>query len=177
MPGSGLDDIFLAYPIVGEDKARRLLALSDRIQLKVGVDSVEGAASLSAPFHAARRRLSVSLKIDCGFHRVGVAPERPAIAAALPSFPVSRFDGVFTHAGHGYGGQTPEAVAETGSNEGRIVREVADALRAAGLAIEDVSLGSTPTARHSWSPPASRSAGQAPTSFTTSRRSPSAPAP
>src|SRR3954471_16223154 len=38
---AGFEDIFLAYPVVGEDKGRRLLALSDRTRLAVGVDSVD----------------------------------------------------------------------------------------------------------------------------------------
>src|SRR6478736_3587836 len=45
---AGFDDIFLAYPIVGSGKGRRLLGLADRIRLAVGVDSVEGASSLGA---------------------------------------------------------------------------------------------------------------------------------
>src|SRR5439155_23138692 len=70
----GFDDLFLAYPIFGADKARRLLALTDRARLSVGVDSVEGARSLGETFHAAGRRLPVRLKVDCGYHRVGVPP-------------------------------------------------------------------------------------------------------
>src|SRR5262245_48056690 len=45
---AGFDDIFVAYPVVGEDKGRRLLALADRIRIAVGVDSVEGARTLGA---------------------------------------------------------------------------------------------------------------------------------
>src|SRR5438445_12272380 len=43
----GFDDIFLAYPIVGQAKARRLLALADRARLAVGADSAAGARTLS----------------------------------------------------------------------------------------------------------------------------------
>jgi D-serine deaminase-like pyridoxal phosphate-dependent protein len=141
------DDIFLAYPIVGADKARRLLALFDRIRLAVGVDSVEGARSLGAVFHAAGRRLPVILKIDCGFHRVGVAPdEAVALALRIADEPGLTLAGVFTHGGHGYGGRTPDEVARIGLEESRTVAEAADALRAAGLPVGEVSLGSTPTA-------------------------------
>ncbi len=147
---AGFEDLFLAYPVVGADKARRLLALSERIRLAVGVDSAEGAASLAETFRAAGRRLSVRLKIDCGFRRVGVAPEDAAsIAARIVELPGLELTGVFTYAGHGYGGETPEAVARTGSEEGRIICETAQSLRAAGLPVEEVSLGSTPTASRS----------------------------
>ena len=37
---AGFGDIFVAYPVVGTDKGRRLLALSERCRLSVGVDSV-----------------------------------------------------------------------------------------------------------------------------------------
>jgi len=142
----GFDDIFLGYPVVGADKARRLLALFDRIRLAVGVDSVEGAQTLGAVFHAAGRRLPVLLKIDCGFHRVGVAPEAAvALALRIAEVPGLALSGVFTHGGQGYGGSTPEEVARIGTEESRIVAETADALRAAGLPVAEVSLGSTPT--------------------------------
>jgi D-serine deaminase-like pyridoxal phosphate-dependent protein len=145
---AGFEDIFLAYPIVGADKARRLLALADRIRISVGADSEEGARSLGSVFHAAGRRLPVLLKIDCGFHRVGVEPE-DAVAAArrIASLPGIDLAGVFTHAGQGYAEPTAEGLARTAAEEGRIVAAAADAIRAAGLACGEVSLGSTPTAR------------------------------
>jgi len=144
----GFEDIFLGYPIFGADKARRLLALSDRILLAVGADSVDGAKSLGDVFHAAGRRLPVRLKIDCGYHRVGVAPEAAvAVATRIAELPGIAFAGVFTHGGQGYAGRTPEEVAEAGHLEGRVVAAAADAIRAAGLPVGEVSLGSTPTAR------------------------------
>ncbi len=88
------------------------------------------------------------LKIDSGFRRVGVRPEDAvAMALRIAELPGVRLAGIFTHAGHGYGGPTPEDVARTGGEEGRIVVEAAEAVRAAGLPVEDVSLGSTPTVR------------------------------
>src|SRR5262245_9161844 len=144
----GFDDVFVGYPVYGADKARRLLDLSDRIRLRVGVDSEAGAKSLGDVFHAAGRRLPVRLKIDCGYHRVGVAPEKAVeIAQRIAELPGLSFDGVFTHGGQGYAGRTPEEVAEAGHVEGRVVAEAAEAIRAAGLPVEDVSLGSTPTVR------------------------------
>lgn len=144
----GFEDIFLGYPIYGADKARRLLALADRIRLAVGVDSEAGAKSLGDVFHAAGRRLPVRLKIDCGYHRVGVAPEEAvAMAQRIAALPGVEFAGVFTHGGQGYAGRTPEEVAEAGHLEGRVVAAAAEAIRSAGLPVGEVSLGSTPTAR------------------------------
>jgi len=143
----GFDDLFLAYPIVGADKARRLLALADRVRLTVGADSVEGARSLGGVFAAAGRRLRIRLKVDTGLHRVGVPPERAVdVAAAIADLPGIELGGVFTHGGQGYGAPTPEEVARVGRAEARVLAETAAALRAAGLPAGDVSVGSTPTA-------------------------------
>jgi D-serine deaminase-like pyridoxal phosphate-dependent protein len=143
---AGFDDIFLGYPTFGADKARRLLALAERIRIAVGADSVEGARSLGDVFHAAGRRLPLRLKIDCGYHRVGVPPEKALeTARRIAELPGIELDGLFTHGGQGYGGATPDEVARIGRDEGRIVAETAEALRAAGLPVGEVSLGSTPT--------------------------------
>jgi D-serine deaminase-like pyridoxal phosphate-dependent protein len=144
---AGFDDLFVCFPVVGRDKARRLLALAERARLAVGVDSLEGALTLGEAFAGAGRRLDVRLKIDVGYHRVGVPPERALdLARAVAALPGLELRGVFTHAGHAYAAETPEAVAVVAEDEGRTLVRVAEELRAAGLAIEDVSVGSTPTA-------------------------------
>jgi D-serine deaminase-like pyridoxal phosphate-dependent protein len=137
----------VAYPVVGEDKGRRLLALADRVRLAVGVDSVEGARTLVAPFHAARRTLDVLLKVDVGYGRVGVLPEH-AVERARQIVDVAglRLRGVFTHAGHGYLAETKAALGDTARQEGERLAATAAGLRAAGLVVEEVSVGSTPTA-------------------------------
>ena len=146
---AGFDDIFVAYPVVGADKGRRLLALADRIRLAVGVDSVEGARTLGTVFAAAGRRLDVRLKVDTGLHRVGVLPEQAiGVARAIADVPGLELKGVFTHAGHAYGETDAQGVAAVGHHEGGTLSAVAEALRGAGLEIAEVSVGSTPTARH-----------------------------
>ena len=47
MAGAGIQDIFIAYPLVTGSKIERALRLSERINLTVGVDSLEGARRLS----------------------------------------------------------------------------------------------------------------------------------
>lgn len=146
---AGFDDLFVAYPVVGNDKGRRLLALQERARLRVGVDSLAGASSLAAPFAAAGRRLDVLLKVDVGYHRVGVLPEQALeLARALVELGGLRLVGLFTHAGHAYLADSPAGVAEIGRHETRCLAETAERLRAAGLTLDEVSVGSTPTARH-----------------------------
>lgn len=146
---AGFEDIFLAYPVVGEDKGRRLLALADRVRLAVGVDSVDGARTLATVFAAAGRRLDVRLKVDVGLHRVGVLPEQAvSVARQVADLPGLELTGVFTFAGQAYGETSAEGVVAVAQHEGATLAAVADALRGAGLPIREVSVGSTPTARH-----------------------------
>ena len=146
---AGFEDIFIAYPVAGLGKAERLLALSDKLRLAAGTDSVEGARQLSEPFRAAGKTLDVLIKIDVGYHRVGVPPEDALdVARRIAELPGLRLRGVFTHAGQVYQAETPDAVARIGRLEGEILFSCADELRRAGLSVEEVSVGSTPSARH-----------------------------
>jgi len=149
---AGFDDLFVAYPVVG--KERLLLELADRVRLAVGVDSEPGARALARAFHAAHRRLDVLLKVDVGFHRVGVTPQAaPALARLVAELPGLRLRGVFTHAGHAYAAPDAAGVAAVGHDEAAILCGVAAELRGMGLGIEEVSVGSTPTAFHALTVP------------------------
>lgn len=144
----GFPDLFVAYPVVSPTKAERLVALSRRVKLTVGVDSVEGATILGAAAARAGERLRVSLKVDSGFHRVGVAPDDAvAIGTRIAALPGLALEGVFTHAGHAYHRSDPLEIQKDSATEAAIVREAADGLRKAGVGIVTVSVGSTPTSR------------------------------
>lgn len=109
--------------------------------VKIITDDAEVAAAIAA--HPGRLRALV--EVDVGEGRGGVAPaEALPIARALGS----RLAGIFTHAGHSYGGRSPaemEAIAEV---ERAGAADAAQALRDAGLTVAIVSLGSSPTALH-----------------------------
>jgi D-serine deaminase-like pyridoxal phosphate-dependent protein len=144
---AGFEDLFVAFPVVGEDKGRRLASLADRVRLAVGVDSVEGARTLAGPFRAAGRALDVLLKVDVGYGRVGVPPDEAVDAARrIADVPGLRLRGVFTHAGHGYLAESRAAVDAIAAQEGGRLAATGEELRAAGLLVEEVSVGSTPTA-------------------------------
>ncbi|HEV8231492.1 MAG TPA: alanine racemase, partial [Thermoanaerobaculia bacterium] len=121
---------------------------SDRIRLAIGADSVEGAASVGEVFRAAGRRIDVLLKVDCGYHRVGVAPDRaPEVAQRIAELPGIALRGVFTHAGQAYLAETRDEIQAIARREGEVLVSAAESIRSRGLPVEDVSVGSTPTAR------------------------------
>jgi len=148
--GAGFDDVFIAYPMVGEARIGRLLALGQRARVACGVDHADQLAPLD---RAAGRKgvcLEVVLEVDSGHHRCGLAPgpELVDLGREVAAREHLSLRGVYTHAGHAYTGESPEAIAGIGLAEGRIAVEAADLLRKAGQAIETVSVGSSPTLPH-----------------------------
>ncbi|HTK43729.1 MAG TPA: alanine racemase [Patescibacteria group bacterium] len=147
LAAGGIDDIFVAYPIWAEGpKAARLRALHDLpgLELAVGFDSAGGAERLAAAVAGSDHRLRVLLELDPGYHRTGVLPEDAASVARAAVDLGLEVVGLFTHGGHGYAGV--DAVAGAASDEVRTLTAGRDALRAAGIEVELLSAGSTPTA-------------------------------
>ena len=141
----GLDDLFIAYPMVpAGPKAERLREVARRARLRVGIDSVVGAHAVADALGDDRERVSVLVEIDCGGRRTGVAPSDAGPVAAAATHLGLDVIGVFTHGGHGYHG--PDARAAAAEDEVRGLTDAAGSLRAAGVAPSVVSAGSTPTA-------------------------------
>ena len=144
----GFPDLFVAYPVVSPSKAQRLVSLSRRVRLCVGVDSVEGATVLGEAAARAGATLRVSLKVDSGFHRVGVAPaDALSVGTRIAAIKGLSLVGVFTHAGHAYHRSDPVEIGKDNADEASIIIAAAETLRQAGVAIETVSVGSTPTSK------------------------------
>src|SRR5690554_4029622 len=68
----GIDDIFIAYPIIGAGKIQRVLSLNDKIRLIVGVDSLHGAKALSEAAVTAGKTIEVRIEVDTGLRRTGI---------------------------------------------------------------------------------------------------------
>jgi D-serine deaminase-like pyridoxal phosphate-dependent protein len=137
---AGLDDIFIAYPVVAAGpRAGRLRALAERVRLRVGVDSADGAALLAAAVPG----LEVLVEVDSGHHRTGVVPDRAGEIAAAARAVGLQVAGVFTFPGHSY---APRERAKAAADEAAALTTAAEALW--GVAIEPrvCSGGSTPTA-------------------------------
>ncbi len=141
----GFADITWAFPIpLGQIDAAAQLA--ERCTLRVVVDS---AAALRALIDTGRQ-WHVWLKVDCGYHRVGVdplSPESVALATSIARADALTFDGILTHAGHTYDGPTPAESLAAAREERDVMVGFATALRDAGIEVPAVSVGSTPGMR------------------------------
>ena len=143
-----LDDVLLAYQIVGERKLRRLLALMERARVAVAVDGVEGAELMASACRDAGRVLDVMIEVNTGLDRAGVLPGEPALALAreIGQMRGLRLRGVLTHEGHVARAANADELGPIARQAGEDLVRTADLLRSSGIAVETVSVGSTPAA-------------------------------
>ncbi|MBO8140755.1 MAG: alanine racemase [Firmicutes bacterium] len=149
MLDAGITDILVAYPIVGELKLRRLQRLLEEADLIISVDSVEAAeAAGQAGRQSGRGRVRVYVDVDTGHRRLGQAPGAATVELAerIARVPGVEVVGLMSHAGHLAGASSQTALTEEARRAAQALVETAEVLRRRGLAIEEVSPGSTPGA-------------------------------
>ena len=145
---AGITDIRLPYPLHPVN-ADRVFALSDRVALSFIVDDAGVAGQWSNLAKGSGRTLDVLIKVDVGFHRCGIDPNAQGAADAVQrvsSLPGLRFRGLLSHAGHGYGAASDGEARAIAAEEARLLRSLA---AASGVPCDEISVGATPTARHS----------------------------
>ena len=149
MADSGFDDLFIAYPLVGDVKLERLVALQDRAAVRFEIDSIAAAEGASAFLARRGRVVDVVVSVDGGAGRSGAASPETAIEVAerVAELRGLRLVGVMNY-GNAYGTGDPVEQERIGRSEGSLAVGVADAFRARGLTADVVTVGSTPTARH-----------------------------
>jgi D-serine deaminase-like pyridoxal phosphate-dependent protein len=146
---SGIADIRLPYPI-HPSNADRVLALVDGIALSIIVDDLEIARAWSKVMSAAGKRLTILVKVDVGFHRCGVNPDKADVVDTIreiAGLPGLTFRGLLSHAGHSYLATSKRELEAIAAKETKILTTIAAALRKAGTEVAEISVGSTPTAR------------------------------
>ena len=141
-------DITWAVPVALDrlDECAELVRRTDRF--RVLVDHPWAVAELEVFAAAQGRRCELLLEVDCGLHRSGVDPDRPeavAVAAAAHGSPHLQLAGILTHAGQSYRCRSRAEAAEVAIHERDVMVAFAGRLRAAGIAVGEVSIGSTPT--------------------------------
>ncbi len=153
---AGIDDIRIAYPLVGRYKLERLAALMGKARLSFCIDTPEAARAASAFFAETGREAEALVEVDCGFRRTGIPWDHPGAVAFVQyvaGLPGLRLSGLLTHAGQAYDGPAPgetpaDALARVAADERDRLLHLAAALGRAGLAVPgrfELSIGSTPT--------------------------------
>jgi len=138
---AGVKDLTWAFPI---DPTHILHArrVARHTRLRVVTDDLATARALAGS------GLHVWLKVDCGYHRAGVDPESEyglEVARELGREDGLVFDGLLSHSGHAYKTANRSAAARVAEEERRVMVKFADQLRAQGIAVRGISVGSTPS--------------------------------
>jgi D-serine deaminase-like pyridoxal phosphate-dependent protein len=148
---AGVADIRVPYPLQPVN-APRVLALLDRTRLSFIVDDLDVARAWSRAMAGAGRDVEVLVKVDVGFHRCGIDPDRPdavAMVAEVAALPGLRFRGLLSHAGHAYHATSEADLERMAREEIAILSTLAEAVRAHGVEVPELSAGATPPARFS----------------------------
>ncbi|HEX8719691.1 MAG TPA: alanine racemase [Pyrinomonadaceae bacterium] len=147
----GFADITYAVPVEA-GKFSEAIELSKRCErLALITDDAGVPRALDEAARRAGVTLDLFLKVDCGYHRCGVEPRSPE-ALEIPRLIARarnlRFAGILTHAGHSYHARSAEELLRIAREERDVMTEFAARLRADGVEVPAVSVGSTPTVTH-----------------------------
>jgi D-serine deaminase-like pyridoxal phosphate-dependent protein len=145
MLDAGPADLLVAYPVIGQSKLRRLMAVAARTRVTVALDSIAAARALSDAARETQASAGVLAEMDVGMGRVGVNPGEDLVrlAQAISRLPRLTFEGLAFYPGHiraadADGRRALEKVAA-------LVRSTLDELAREGLEARIVSGGSSPT--------------------------------
>ncbi|BCL77670.1 alanine racemase [Ktedonobacteria bacterium brp13] len=148
MAQAGIEDLLITSEVVGQPKINRLVQLVEQHpQIKVVVDSLDGAAALDQAFQLVQKPLDILIEIDVGQHRCGIEPGEVAVSFAqqLRQFRCLRLRGIQGYQGH------VQLIADSDERE-RMCRQSMRALtstvrllREAGFPLEIVTTGGTGT--------------------------------
>jgi D-serine deaminase-like pyridoxal phosphate-dependent protein len=147
MADGGIDDIFIAYPLIGSFRVKRAIELAGRVRrLILAVDSLEGAAALDEAARGAGITFEVRLEVDTGAKRTGVLRQHAVdLAKEIKQMANLNLTGIYTFKSLVYDGKPTTDPDTAGQEEGELMKRIADEIRAAGIPLTDISAGSTPT--------------------------------
>jgi len=146
MLDAGIDDILIAYPIVGTEKTARLARIAEQAKIRVSLDSEYAARAISAAATKQGSTIGVLIEMDVGFERCGLSHESDLVTLAqkITDLPGLEFKGLMFFPGHF--GVEPEERASLRAQVNEFLQRTLAAFERAGVPVAVVSGGSTPTA-------------------------------
>jgi D-serine deaminase-like pyridoxal phosphate-dependent protein len=148
MIDGGIDDIFLAYPLVDEEKILESFSYINKVKRFIySIDTIEGATLLSTLANKNNLKIEARIEIDTGLFRTGFSKEEIEIYGN-PLYNLSGLNitGIYTYRGSkDCHGKVEPNTYQAGMEEASIMLTIAKQLRKKGFTIKDISVGSTPT--------------------------------
>jgi len=142
-------DILMAYPPVGDSRAKRLAELAGDRNVRAAVDTLAAVHVASAAAVGSGTTVGLLVDLDVGMGRTGVpSPDATLpIAQAIDRAPGLRLDGIMVYPGHIW--HTVDEQSAALQAVGNLIGETLELWARHGLQATIVSGGSTPTAYQS----------------------------
>jgi D-serine deaminase-like pyridoxal phosphate-dependent protein len=150
MAAFGLQDIFIANEVVGAQKLQRIRKLAKNINISFGLDSLPQAQMIETAFAGADKPAQVVIEIEVGEERSGIIEEADFLDLLnyLKTCKNIHLKGVFSHDGNSYGAEDVRACREIHLTAQKRTLSFAQLAKNAGMELETVSVGSTPSMMH-----------------------------
>ena len=139
MARSGMDDILIAYPVLGKSKLDRLTKLAKLVKVSVSLDSFEVANAISEAARQAGCNIEILVEFDVGMHRCGLQSisEWLRVAREVDQLQNLKFKGLMFYAGHIW--DPPDQQTAALNQLSATIEEIRHESEKAGLAMETVS--------------------------------------
>lgn len=147
MSSAGIDDIFIANEIVGENKIKRIRKLKEKNNISLGVDSPYQVKQLEKIFKEQNMIIDVLIEIEVGEERSGVVSEEKFIELVkfIEKSNHVNLKGIFSHDGHSYGGDSVDEIREIFMQSQKDTLKYKTIAEELNSPIDVVSIGSTPS--------------------------------
>jgi len=146
----GFTDITYAVPIAPQKLAEAADLNREIDAFNLLIDHVDTLRAVEEAADSCGIVLPVYLEVDCGHGRSGIDPDDEAAEHLVRHIAESQaidFRGLLTHAGHAYRARNRAEAWAVACEERNVITAYGAQLRDLGIAIPEISVGSTPTAR------------------------------
>ncbi len=149
MTSAGLDNILIAYPVLGRAKCERLAKLAQHNIIAVSLDSLEVAQGISEAATRSGSKVDLLVEFDVGMRRCGLQSVDAwvRLAQAVDQLSSVRFSGLMFYPGHIWDALSEQSPAL--ENLSQVIEEIQSKAKHSGLNCGVVTGGSTPTAYNS----------------------------
>ncbi len=148
MAAHGIQDILIAFALVGKKKLERFSALLHKANLMVGLDDIRVAKGINDVGAVHRRKIPIYVDIDTGLHRMGRSvQESIEHIIEISKLPFVDVKGVMSHTGHAYMKNSDDEILQIAVQDAQMMNEAKQILNKKGVFIEEISVGATATAR------------------------------
>jgi len=147
MAKAGLDDIFIANQVVGDQKLTRIRELARTKSISFGIDSPCHVEAAERIFAGEEKPAQVLIEIEVGENRSGIIEEKDFLTLldALKHCPHVHLKGLFSHDGNCYSAANVDVCREIAIGAQKRTLHFAKLAADYGMPCEVVSYGATPT--------------------------------